>query len=135
MSENNLEEAFHSAKVSTIEVKYLLELVQGFDGDAGDAIDIINDWLQEIPPMIEETRQAYDAGDAETVKQSAHAVKSAARSVGAMKLGDMGETLQRKGAENSLSEADQQLVNDYVSDAEQVVRDLGALKDYLESSQ
>ncbi len=131
MTETTLSSVFRSVDLEVIQAEALLNLVEGFDGDAQDAVDIINDWLEEIPPMINDTKVAFDDGNADKVKHSAHAVKSAARSVGAMDLADMAEILQKKGAEASLTIDDEQLLKDYVDNAALVVKDLHNLKTHL----
>lgn len=128
---SDLETRFANAEVKVIEARHLLKLVNDFGGDATDAIEIIDDWLTEMPGLIQQTKSAYDEGDQQTVKSSAHTVKSAARSVGAMALGDMSEELQIKGGDNSLTADDATLIDKYLAMGDEVIKDLKILRTAL----
>lgn len=132
---SSLQEIFDSTAISVLETEPFLRLLNDFGGDAQDALDIIGDWLSEMPGLVDQTRQAFADGDQPTVKSSAHTVKSAARSVGAMKMADMAEQLQFKAADQAITDEDEDLVNAYVAMAEQVVSDLRLLEQSLKSAQ
>lgn len=133
MTDDSLTASFKAADVKVIEPACLLELIEGFNGNANDAIDIINDWLAEIPGLVEQTKTAFESRDTSQVRRCTHTVKSAAHSVGAKRLGDISEILQIKSAKKSLSDADTPLVHEYLDNAKQVAQDLKQLKAHLQT--
>ena len=86
-----LEKIIHSVRLETVQSRHLLKLINDLSADATDVIEIIECWLAEVPGLAEKTLSALDAGDQQTLKHSTHTIKSAARSVGAMALGDLAD--------------------------------------------
>ncbi len=124
----DFEEIVHSTRLEALESRHLLKFIHDLSGDAQDAIEIIDCWLAEIPGLAEKMRAALEAGDQQALKGYAHTIKSAARSIGAVGLGDLAERLQYKEMEGSTAESDAPLIGEHM---ELAVRDLHTLLDAL----
>lgn len=64
-------------------IRALQEIV---GGDRADVIELISCFLDEAPRIFDSMVAAASAGDAETVRRSAHSLKSNARDMGAGEL-------------------------------------------------
>ncbi len=123
-----LEKIIRSVRLETVQSRHLLKLINDLSGDATDAIEIIDCWLAEVPDLAEKMLSALDTGDQQTLKHSAHTIKSAARSVGAMALGDLAERLQYEGTQSGDKDSDLSLVRHHIN---ATVKDLNALLNAL----
>jgi HPt (histidine-containing phosphotransfer) domain-containing protein len=59
-------------------------------------------FLDEAPTRLAEIRAALAAGNAEALYRAAHAVKGAARNVGAARIGDAAEAVEKRGRAGDL---------------------------------
>ena len=123
-------EIVNTTKLEVLESQHLLKLIKDLSGDTRDAIEIINCWLVEIPELAEKMCLAFSESDQQTLKICAHTIKSAARSVGAMELGEMTEQLQRRDIENGVTQFDISLVKNQVDMA---IKDLNTLCEALKA--
>jgi HPt (histidine-containing phosphotransfer) domain-containing protein len=72
-------------------------------GDDPDVLrDLLEDYGRTARIQVAEMEQAGVAGRAAEVAATAHKLKSSSRAVGAMKLGDLCETLERDGRAGEL---------------------------------
>lgn len=123
-----LEKIIHSVRLETVQSRHLLKLINDLSADATDVVEIIECWLAEVPGLAEKTLSALDAGDQQTLKHSTHTIKSAARSVGAMALGDLAERLQYEGTQSGDKDSDLSLMRHHIN---ATVKDLNALLNAL----
>lgn len=128
----DLEKIIHATGLETLESRHLLKFIHDLCGDARDAIEIIDCWLAEIPGLAEKMRSALDAGDQQALKGYAHTIKSAARSIGAMQLGDLAERLQQEGMQGRATKSDAPVIK---SCLDTTVRDLNALREALRAGE
>jgi HPt (histidine-containing phosphotransfer) domain-containing protein len=59
--------------------------------------DLVATFLQEAPPMLEDLRAAFAAGDAEKFRRAAHSLKTNGNTFGALTLGGMARELELAG--------------------------------------
>jgi len=69
-------------------------LAEMFGGWTGDAKTFFNDFLGGVPAMIAKVDAALADADAPAAREAAHAIKGAARSMGAVRLGQLASDLQ-----------------------------------------
>jgi CheY-like chemotaxis protein len=69
-------------------------LAEMFGGWTGEAKSFFNDFLAGVPAMIAKVDTALAAADAPAARDAAHALKGAARSMGAVRLGQLASDLQ-----------------------------------------
>lgn len=74
-------------------------------GKADVLLKIIDAYLENTPVIIEKVRQGIQLGDAETIFQAAHALKSSSASLGANDLADICRQLEAMGKEGNLLSA------------------------------
>ena len=74
-------------------------------GDEQAVKEFIPSYLEDAKKHFEQLTKAIEAGDAETIKSSAHAVKGAGRNFGAMKLMAAAQILETAGRENDVQGA------------------------------
>jgi HPt (histidine-containing phosphotransfer) domain-containing protein len=66
----------------------------------GDFVrELIDTFLEEAPTMLDELRQAFDAGDAELFRRTAHSLKSNGSTFGATTLAGLARDLELGGLE------------------------------------
>jgi len=61
--------------------------------------ELIDTFLQEAPPMLEELRAALAGGDAERFRRAAHSLKSNSQTFGALRLAEQARALELGGLE------------------------------------
>jgi signal transduction histidine kinase/HPt (histidine-containing phosphotransfer) domain-containing protein/FixJ family two-component response regulator len=71
--------------------------------------EILNDFIEPSQKIIEEIKTGWQQHSAETVKQAAHNLKSAARSIGANELADTCLSLETAGKEEDWATIDHQV--------------------------
>ena len=59
--------------------------------------ELVDTFLEEAPPMLDELRTALAAGDTETFRRAAHSLKSNSQTFGALTLGAMARELELGG--------------------------------------
>ncbi len=124
----NFEKIMCSTRFDLLESRHLLKFINDICGDAHDAIEIIDCWLAEIPELAEKMRLALDADDQQALKGYAHTIKSAARSIGAMQLGDLAERLQYESTEGRATRSDVPVIKKCM---DSTVRELNVLRKAL----
>ena len=61
------------------------------------ALELVDTFLQEAPPMLNELRHALAAKDADKFRRTAHSLKSNSNTFGALTLGAMARELELGG--------------------------------------
>ncbi len=85
----------------------LTYLAEAADGDAEFIENVLLEYLEDATKHVEELRAALDAGDPESIRRAAHSVKGASANVGAIRVEQVAEELERKGREGDMSETDE----------------------------
>ena len=62
-------------------------------------VELVDTFLEEAPAMLDELRQAFDAGDAELFRRTAHSLKSNGSTFGATTLASLARDLELGGLE------------------------------------
>jgi len=95
-----------------------LDAIRQLPGPNGAVLvqKVIDAYLTDTPPRIAQLRAAVDAGDAEALRKSAHALKSSGANVGAERLSALFRELEAlgrnatvDGAETLLTDLDEEL--------------------------
>lgn len=87
-----------------VEHSVLAELADMFgDGGGEIVLDIINAYLDETPDLVGRLRVAISDGNADGVREAAHALKSSSANVGAMRFGEYAKILESAGREADLA--------------------------------
>ena len=68
--------------------------------------ELIDTFLEEAPPMLEQLKEALDAGNAEGFRRTAHSLKSNSHTFGAMSLGALARALELGGLEADVARLD-----------------------------
>jgi PAS domain S-box-containing protein len=66
---------------------------------------IINNYLEDTPQLLQNIQDAVVAGDAQALRQSAHTLRSSSANLGAMDLSNLCKELEMMGRAGTLSEA------------------------------
>jgi HPt (histidine-containing phosphotransfer) domain-containing protein len=84
-----------------------VEMLRDLDGGAGEMLgEIIDMFLEEIPPRIEALAAAVEAGDPEETHRAAHGIKGSAYNMGAQRAGDIAQIMETRGRAGSMDNAD-----------------------------
>ena len=67
------------------------------------ALELVDTFLQEAPPMLNELRHALAAKDADKFRRTAHSLKSNSNTFGALTLGAMAKELELTGLAPALA--------------------------------
>jgi signal transduction histidine kinase/CheY-like chemotaxis protein len=81
------------------------ELMERLGGDAELLAEVIDLFLSDCPKRLADIKAAVDAGDAERLRTTAHALKGAAGTIAAASVFEASQTLERLGAERRLDPA------------------------------
>ncbi len=86
----------------------VLEQFRDLDPQGGTGLmqQIVEVFLQSSDPSVAQVRQAVASDDAEALRQSAHALKSASANVGALALSELFRSLEGFGREGRLDAAE-----------------------------
>ncbi len=86
----------------------VLEQFREFDPQGGSGLmrQIVDIFLRSSDPLVVQVQQAVAAGDAETLRQSAHSLKSSSANVGAKTLSELFRSLEGLGREGNLDAAE-----------------------------
>jgi CheY-like chemotaxis protein/HPt (histidine-containing phosphotransfer) domain-containing protein len=98
----------------------LLELV---GGELALLVELIDSFLEESPPLLENLRQSLDQDDAAGLYTAAHTLKSSSRDFGATRIADWCQDLETMGKAGTLAGA-AQLVAQVAAEYEQVEAEL-----------
>jgi CheY-like chemotaxis protein len=83
------------------------ELSQIQQGGSGDlVVRVVLAYLESAVKLIAELQSAVESSDADSVRTSAHALKSSSANVGALNLADLCQQMEDKGREENLSDTD-----------------------------
>jgi HPt (histidine-containing phosphotransfer) domain-containing protein len=88
--------------------------------------DLVSRFLADSALLVDTLRSATQAGDAEAVREAAHALKGSSRNLGARPLSMLCESLERGAAEGKL-EGSAELVSKVVDELERARRELERL--------
>jgi HPt (histidine-containing phosphotransfer) domain-containing protein len=80
----------------------LLEVVGGEPALLGELID---SFLEETPPLLNNLRQALGQGDAAELRRAAHTIKSSSNDFGATTLAELCQELETMGKAGTLDRA------------------------------
>jgi histidine phosphotransfer protein HptB len=73
------------------------------------ALELVDTFLQEAPPMLNELRHALAAKDADKFRRTAHSLKSNSNTFGALTLGAMARELELGGVAKVIESGGQPL--------------------------
>jgi HPt (histidine-containing phosphotransfer) domain-containing protein len=95
----------------TVDLTMLREY-QALMGDEGAqmVVELVTLYLQEAAVLLQQTRQALDAGDTVSLRHATHTLKGSSSQVGAMQLADTCGELEALAREGSVQGADVLLV-------------------------
>ena len=108
-----------------IEIAALRRLLEAIGGDPEDLRELIMDFQSEAPELAAKIREAAAEGDLESLRITAHTLKSNARDFGAMRLSALCEELEHECRTGAV--ADPNGMANAISAAETAAR--GALGD------
>ena len=75
------------------------------DHDAEFQREVIGEFLEELGPRLERIAAAVESGDAQAVRETAHALKGSSASLGAASLAEACDTLESLGRNAELEAA------------------------------
>lgn len=104
-------------------IRSLKEL--GGDDDPGLFEELVNLFLDDTPPRIQELNSALTSGDAHRLERAAHALKSSTANLGAMALSELFREIEQAGKRADLTGA-QGLVTSSEQEYSRVVQALRA---------
>jgi HPt (histidine-containing phosphotransfer) domain-containing protein len=84
----------------------LVALRESVGGDGPFVSDLVETYLSDGRDQLAAIEAAVGAGDAAALVRPAHTLKSASLTVGAMRLGELGRTLEQRGRGEQLDGAD-----------------------------
>jgi two-component system, sensor histidine kinase and response regulator len=89
--------------ISKERVTGALEMIRTLPGNRGMEIlrKVVELYLASTPTLLQTMREAESGGDAEKLKAAAHSFKSSSANLGAMKLADVCQELERLGRQGS----------------------------------
>ncbi len=64
---------------------------------------LIDSYIETTPPLIDDLVAAFGAGDAEAVRETAHAIKGASNMSGALRLGEITKKIQQAATDQDLA--------------------------------
>jgi len=85
-----------------INLKKALSLVSG---DRGFLVELLREYVGDIPQRLEKMGEAITAADADQVRRAAHSIKGASTSLGTEKVGALALRLEARAATGNLEDA------------------------------
>lgn len=79
-------------------------------GDDELVLELVEIFMEDTPPRLEELAKAYIDGDAERIESVAHSLKSSCANLGAIRLSEICRDLEAKGREGELAQAEELIV-------------------------
>lgn len=111
----------------------LRRLLETIGGDVEDLLELVGDYAEDAPKLVEEIRAAARAGDADAMRIAAHTLKSNARDFGAFRLAALCQRLEQDCREHLPADPDAAVIEIAAAEAEAQAAlsevDLAALKD------
>ena len=95
-------------------------LAEVCEGDHEFEKELLDEFLQSVPPLINQVREAMSANDPELLRRAAHTLKGASSSVGATSVYHTSLALELSARENRLDDA-QELCGQLCSAFEELV--------------
>lgn len=77
-------------------------LLNDIDRDIELMNEIIDAFLEDTPPILEQIRAAIEESHLEQIRQAAHKIKGTAANIGGMKLSDIGSRIEWEAKNNNL---------------------------------
>jgi HPt (histidine-containing phosphotransfer) domain-containing protein len=108
----------------------LQSILQLAEGEASVLMEIISDVLDYTPGLLQDLALAIEQEQAPKVKLSAHSLKSSSAQIGALRLADLCEQLEKKSAQGDLNQAIESLQQIY-QEYEQVQKEINEWKTSL----
>lgn len=81
--------------------KAALDRLRAIVGDDASAAEVVSEFLAEGPILIGALLAAAQDGDLQQTRRSAHSIKSNARDMGAVELGDICDRIEAASAQGS----------------------------------
>ena len=103
----------------------LRQLLECAGGDWEFMAELADAFYEDAPKLLQEAQQAWQAGDAETLRRAAHSLKSNAANFGAEEMRRMCKDLEDKGKVGDLAGSDQHL--------EQITTEYARVKEALQA--
>lgn len=97
-----------------------------------ETVDMLVMFIRMTEPLFSDLKRAVKDGKAGDVSETAHSLKGAARSAGALKLGDMAESLQSE-SENDNAPSFEALVADMEAEFARVREEVKAMRSSLQA--
>ncbi len=91
-----------TAYLPPIDHDFLAEMT---GGDEEFTRELLQEFLQTIPPLLEQVEQALKDGNSEALARAAHTIKGSARAVGAQAFSEIAFALERAGKEGRMDDA------------------------------
>jgi PAS domain S-box-containing protein len=85
-------------------LEMLLEVV---GGESALLAELVDSFLEEVPPLLANLRQALERGDAAELRRAAHTIKSSSNDFGATTLAELCQELENMGKIGTLDGADE----------------------------
>jgi PAS domain S-box-containing protein len=85
-----------------IDLKKALALVSG---DRGFLVELLREYLDDIPHRLEKMKRGIEDADADAVRRTAHSIKGASTSLGTEKIGSLALHLEARAATGNLDDA------------------------------
>ncbi len=79
-------------------------------GDDDLVHELVEIFMEDTPPRLEELSKAFVEGDSERIESLAHSLKSSCANLGATRLSEICRELESKGREGELGEAEELIV-------------------------
>ncbi|OFV89333.1 MAG: hypothetical protein A3J75_01305 [Acidobacteria bacterium RBG_16_68_9] len=86
----------------------VLAMLRELPGEEDDSLlnELIDLYVHDVPPRLDEIRRAVGAGDAKTVTFVAHSLKGSSANIGAPHMADLCSQLEQQGRAGSLEGAE-----------------------------
>ena len=108
---------------ATLDLHMVRQLVS-LDGEDDDFIqDVMVSYVEQLEDSAKALGKALDAGDMETVRLTAHSIKGASKQIGAARVGDLLDAIERE----SVAEAARQLLEQVEEEVPRIAEAVQAL--------
>ena len=108
---------------ATLDLHMVRQLVS-LDGEDDDFIqDVMVSYVEQLKDSAKALSKALDAGDMETVRLTAHSIKGASKQIGAARVGDLLDAIERE----SVAETARQLLEQVEEEVPRIAEAVQAL--------
>ncbi len=73
-------------------------------GDKEIYTEVLSSFIEDVPRLFLEMRNAYDKEDKSTISRNAHSLKSTSRTIGGMRMGAVAEKLEKEAGSTDFTE-------------------------------